>query len=176
MILQNGIQMLDQFEDKKARNIIVGLIAGGGFLGFIGLTLPYLIIYNYSGSGISLTFDVFSLSYIESIPQAIGNLLAITTSIGLYSYSKAIPKNKEKASKKFERLIFFIVSSVICSVIGLGFTIYDIVESILAILEVGSGESLGLGIGFYFSILGPVIVAVGVYYLIKLRNKLFLPS
>ncbi|MHA1977800.1 MAG: hypothetical protein ACW98F_19080 [Candidatus Hodarchaeales archaeon] len=167
--------MLDQYEDKSARNIIVGLIAGGGLLGFLGLTLPYLIIYNVSGSGVSLIFDAFSLSYYESIPQAIGNLLAITTAISLFSYGKSIPKEKEKASKKLERNIFFVVSSIICILIGLIFTFYDIIDSVLSAIEASSGESIGLGIGFYFSLAGTVLAIIGVYNLIKLRKRLFLP-
>ena len=168
--------MLDQYEDKWARNIIIGLIASGGLLGFLGLTLPYLIIYNYLGTEETAILDGFRLSYIESILQAIGNLITITTSVALFYYRRAIPQNLEKARKKFERLVFFIVSSLICTVLGLVLTIYDIIDALISILDSNSGETLELGIGFYFSVIGPLLVIIGVYNLVKLRKRLFLPS
>ncbi len=172
---QNGVKMLDQFEDQRSRNIITILIAGGGLLGFLGLTLPYESIH-YPSSTIPLVFDGFSLSYIESIPQAIGNLIAVTTAVSLYSYSKNISTDEEKAQNQLEKHIFFAVSSSICTLLGLIFTIYNFIDGVLTSSSEGSGETLYFGIGFYFSVMGLMVVISGIYYLVKLRKKLFLPE
>lgn len=163
--------MLEELQENQLRFVIIILIAGGGLFSFIGLTLPYLTIF-YSES-VSLTFDGFNLYYTESIPQIIGSLIAMISSGMIYYYTGSTSHNEEEVNKQYSRMVLFLIISIICSVIGLFFFLIDILDSILKIWQQNLDSSLNPRIGFYLSLIGPILVTIGTYFTIKFKKKIF---
>ena len=156
--------MVEINDIRKNFRLLIVLIGGGGIITLMGLSLPYFTI-SIPGVG-TVVLDGFEIYFVESILQLIGCLLALTAACMIYLYfKKPIESNIDK---KFENVMLISMMSLFFSIIGLGITAFDIVNAILIAAEGSVKNPISVQIGFFISIIGPIVTFLGFIFLIKL--------
>ncbi|MHA1974529.1 MAG: hypothetical protein ACTSW1_16135 [Candidatus Hodarchaeales archaeon] len=142
------------------RNFLLSLIilGIGGVICIFGASLAVIIIIYPT---VTLVLDGFSLPFLESIPLILGGFLSIVSSFLGFYYFNLFKDKKDILSIELKRLRIFLVISLILFILGLGFTVIDIINAMIVSSKPSVNNSIEIGLGLYVIIIGISIFTFG---------------
>ncbi|MHA1226196.1 MAG: hypothetical protein ACTSPV_05570 [Candidatus Hodarchaeales archaeon] len=149
------MSMSQDYRDFLLSLLLIGI--GGITCIFGGALAVITIIY----PTVSLVLDGFSLPFLESIPLILGSFLSVVSSFLGFYYFYLFKNNSEILSIELKRIRIFLIITLILFLIGLTFTILDIINALIVSSDPSVNNSVEIGLGFYVIIIGIAIFILG---------------
>lgn len=155
---------------RKKRYQLLFVFILSGFISMLGWGLPYLSVRISQSNDVYLQLTGSQLYYTESLTLTFGMILAFTGSIMIFIYSRH--KSLTNTEKKIENIMVVTIASIASSLLGVILVIIDIVNSFSRAIALSLPEPIILHIGFFLSVIGPIVLILGFIFLVNIRKEI----